>query len=75
MRCQRVGVVPRGGVDVAEAGEGRGGRQGVLALHGQDELVVRSKQLTKVNNKHMMITNLVSVGGQRLLVVALAEIG
>ena len=43
VRRQRVGVVPGGGVDVAEAGEGRGGRQGVLALHGQDELGERNK--------------------------------
>ena len=44
MRGQRVGVVPGGGVDVAEAGEGGGGGQRVLALHGEDELVAKNKQ-------------------------------
>ena len=38
VRGERVCIVPGGRVDVAEAGEGGGGGQRVLALHGQHEL-------------------------------------
>ena len=63
MRCQSVRVVPRGGVDVSEAGEGGGGGQRILALHGEDELVA-------VRGQGLLVVALAEVGRPEVAVSA-----